>query len=269
MSQADAAFIGAMPEFYDRYIGPVLMAPYAADMAARLSLEAGDILEIAAGTGFVTRALLQQLPDQVKIVATDLNQPMLDRAAERITSDRITWQQADAQELPFEDSSFDAAVCQFGVMFFPDREGAYRETLRVIRPGGSSIFNAWDKLEHNWFAQAVMDGLAEHFPDDPPRFMARTPHGYHDVEQIASELSSAGFADVQIETVIQQRNAASHKDPAIGMCQGGPMRNEIEARDPDGLEAATEAAARKIAERFGTGAVQAPMQAHVVSARRP
>ena len=269
MSQGDADFVGAMPEFYDRFVGPALMEPYAADLAARLSLESGDVLEIAAGTGFVTRELLGRLPDQVKIVATDLNQPMLDRAAEIISSDRITWRKADAQALPFEDASFDAAVCQFGVMFFPDRDEAYREALRVLRPGGTYIFNAWDKIEFNGFSQAVTDGLAEHFPDDPPRFLARTPYGYNDIELIAKEVDRAGFVDVTVETVTERGHAASHKNPAIGLCQGGPMRAEIEALDPAGLDAATEAAARKIAERYGTGPVHAPLQAHVVTARRP
>lgn len=268
MHEADAVFAGAMPEMYDTYFGPTLFEPYAADLAARLSLSAGYLLEIAAGTGIVTRELVAKLPAEVKIMATDLNQPMLDRAAERLSSDRVTWKQADAQALPFEDGSFETAVCQFGVMFFPDRIGAYKETLRVLRPGGTYIFNTWDKIEYNGFAQAVTDGLAEHFPDDPPRFMARTPHGYHDIEQITADLSNAGFVDVQIETVTQLSYAATNRDPAIGFCQGGPIRAEIEVRDPGGLEPATEAAADKIAERFGTGPVQAPMQAHVVSARR-
>jgi hypothetical protein len=136
-------------------------------------------------------------------------------------------------------------VCQFGVMFFPDRTGASGEVFRVLRPGGDFVFNVWDKIELNGFAQTVSQAVAERFPADPPSFMVRTPHGYNDVEMIAAELAGAGFADVRIETVTEQSHAPSHRDPAIGFCQGAPLRAEIEARDPQGLQATTDAAARR------------------------
>ena len=178
MPKADTVFSGSIPALYDKYLGPLIFEPYAEDLAQRLSaLDAARVLEAAAGTGIVTRALLRALPGSVAIVATDLNQPMVDHAAAQVSSSRVTWQQADAQSLPFPDGAFDAVVCQFGVMFFPDKRQAYREARRVLKPGGRFIFNVWDKLECNEFAALVVAAAIDVFPNDPPLFLARTPHG--------------------------------------------------------------------------------------------
>jgi len=171
-------------------------------------------------------------------------------------------------KLPFDDASFDVVVCQFGVMFFPDRPAAMREARRVLRPGGTLVFNAWDRIEVNEFALAATDALALVFPADPPRFMARTPHGYHDKAIIASDVAQAGFATPDIDTVAARSRADSARIPAIAYCQGTPIRNEIESRDASKLAAATDAAEREIVRRFGAGAVDAGMRAHVVVAPR-
>jgi SAM-dependent methyltransferase len=194
---------------------------------------------------------------------------MLDRAAAREQSPgRISWRQADALTLPFDDQSFDVVACQFGAMFFPDKVLGYRQARRVLKPGGRFIFNVWDKISDNEFADVVTDTLATVFPQDPPRFMARTPHGYHDVAKLREELTMAGFAQVSIETRGELSKAPSPRDPAIAYCQGTPLRNEIEARDPTGLEAATQACAQALALRFGNGPVQGRIQAHVITAIR-
>jgi ubiquinone/menaquinone biosynthesis C-methylase UbiE len=269
MADSDKIFAGSIPALYDRYLGPLIFEPYAADLAERLSdLRDGQILETAAGTGVVTRALARRLPEGVRIVATDLNQPMLDHAATLLPSPRVIWRQADALALPFEAGSFDAVVCQFGVMFFPDRLKAYREALRVLKPGGRLLFNVWDRIEENEFALTVTRALEAVFPADPPLFLARTPHGHHDTDAIGRELSAAGFTQVQIVTLARRSRAATHRDPAIGFCQGTPLRNEIEGRDAGRLQEATEAAASAIAARFGTGPVDGKMQARVVVAGR-
>jgi len=269
MADSDKVFAGSIPALYERYLGPLIFAPYAADLAERLSdLRDGQILETAAGTGVVTRGLARRLPEGVRIVATDLNQPMLDHAATLLSSPRVSWRQADALALPFEASSFDAVVCQFGVMFFPDRLKAYREALRVLKPGGRLLLNVWDRIEENEFAFTVTRALDAVFPADPPLFLARTPHGHHDADVIGRELSAAGFSQVRIETLARRSRAATHRDPAIGFCQGTPLRNEIEARDAGRLQEATETAASAIAARFGTGPVDGKMQAHVVVAGR-
>ena len=161
---------------------------------------ASDVLEVAAGTGVVTRAMSSRLTPEVAITATDLNQPMIDYAAALGTDKPVTWRQGDALDLPFDDGEFDSVICQFGAMFFPDRVKAYREFYRVLRPDGALVFNVWDRIEDNEFADGVTNALAAFFPHDPPRFLARTPHGYHDTEIV--------FADLACR--VQRRRADRH-----------------------------------------------------------
>lgn len=270
MPELDSTFAGSIPAVYDRYLGPLIFEPYATDLAQRLAeLQQGDLLEIAAGTGVVTRTLARSLPKTVAIVATDLNQPMLDFAAGQFQESRpVVWRQANALSLPFSDESFDVVVCQFGVMFFPDRCAAYQEALRVLKPRGRFIFSTWDRLEYNEVPQAVVDGVATVFPQSPPQFVARTPHGYHDKDRIQNDVREAGFSKVEIETVQLRSRAPSHRDPAVGFCQGSPLRNEIEARDPNRVAEATDAAAVAVQERFGSGPIDGKIQAHVVTAKK-
>ncbi|HWE74597.1 MAG TPA: class I SAM-dependent methyltransferase [Stellaceae bacterium] len=268
MLEADKVFAGSVPENYDRYMVPLIFAAYAADIAQRAAaLSPGAVLEIAAGTGAVTRALAPKLSAGARYTATDLNQPMLDYALSRQPPDsRIAWRQADAMALPFEDAAFDLVCCQFGAMFFPDRAAAYREAKRVLKPGGHFLFSVWDRIEENVFADDVTNALARIFPTDPPRFLARTPHGYHDTALIRRDLEGAGFAQAAIETRAEESRAPSPRVPAVAYCQGTLLRNEIEAREPGKLEAATDYAARALAERHGSGAIAAKIQAHVILA---
>lgn len=267
MTTTDTIFAGSIPSLYDKYLGPLIFAPYADDLAKRLSsISAGRVLETAAGSGIVTRALRRSLPNSVSVVATDLNQPMLDYAAAQTLVSNVSWQKVDAQALPFPNRTFDAVVCQFGVMFFPDKQKAYREARRVLKAGGRFTFNAWDRIEENEFADVVTAAMSVVFPDDPPLFLARTPHGYHNKEVIIDDLRRAGFVDITVDTVTRRSVAPSCRDPAIGYCQGTPLRNEIEARDASRLREVTEAAARRISEQFGDGPVDGKIQAHVITA---
>ena len=263
----DKVFAGSIPKLYDTYLVPLIFEPYAADLIARLrSGRLSKVLEVAAGTGVVTRAMASGLPDGVSIVATDLNQAMLDHAATVGTKRAVEWRQADAMQLPFADEAFDAVVCQFGVMFFPDKPKAFAEARRVLKRGGVFLFNAWDRIEDNEFADTVTTALASVFPQDPPRFMARTPHGYHDRSAIERDLAAGGFSgSPRIDTVTARSKAASPRIPALAYCQGTPLRNEIEARDASRLGEATDVAAEAIARRFGPGAVDGKIQAHVVT----
>jgi ubiquinone/menaquinone biosynthesis C-methylase UbiE len=268
MAASDTQFAGSIPEMYDRLMVPLIFEPYARDLAQRVrALKPQSILEIAAGTGVVTRALAASLPATTRIVVTDLNQPMLDYAKANLTGDsRLTWQQADAQDLPFEASSFDAVVCQFGAMFFPDKVKAYGEARRVLKPGGRYVFNVWDKISENDFADEITKALASYFPDDPPRFMARTPHGYHEPQPIRDALVTAGFSNIFVETVDAVSRAASPLDVAVAYCQGTPWRNEIEARDASRLDDATKHAAAALQRRFGRGPIEGRIRAIVIAA---
>lgn len=269
MDAGDKLFSGAIPQLYDSLLVPLIFAPYAEDLARRVAAERPlTVLEVAAGTGALTRAMAARLAE-TSIVATDLNPSMLDVAAGLQAGDlRIRWQQADALDLPFADEAFDVVVCQFGVMFFPDKQKAHGEALRVLRRGGHYLFNVWDRLSRNDCPDAVMRGLAEAFPADPPLFMERTPHGYHDVGVIARDVAAVGFRDVEVETVEKRCHGNSAAEVAMAFCQGTPMRGEIEARAPPDLASATEAAARALERRFGPGPIEGRMSAHVVSAAR-
>ena len=268
MLETDKLFAGSIPENYDRYMVPLIFEPYAADIARRAaSLSPLSVLETAAGSGVVTRALAPGLPGGASYVVTDLNQPMLDYAASQQPPDtRITWRQADALALPFEDASFDLVCCQFGAMFFPDRVSGYREARRVLKPGGHFLFSVWDRIEENVFADDVTNALARIFPNDPPRFLARTPHGYHDTALIRRDLEDAGFSQVEIETRAEQSRAPSPRLPAVAYCQGTLLRNEIEAREQGKLQSATDYVAAALADRHGNGEVAAKIQAHIIMA---
>jgi SAM-dependent methyltransferase len=263
----DKVFSGSIARLYETYLVPLIFEPYAADLVNRLaSRSLTRVLEIAAGTGVVTRALASVLPEGVSIVATDLNQPMLDHATALGTKRPVEWRQADAMQLPFQDETFDAVVCQFAVMFFPERSKAFSEARRVLRSGGVFIFNVWDRIEENEFADVVTTALESLFPGDPPRFLARTPHGYYDHPTIARDIASGGFtASPQTSTVAARSRAASPRIPAVAYCQGTPLRNEIEARDASRLGEATDIAAEAIARRFGRGTVDGKIQAHIVT----
>jgi len=266
-SRTDTVFAGAIPRFYETYLAPLLFEPYAADLANRLaSRPLSRVLEVAAGTGVVTRALASVLPERVSIVATDLNQPMLDQASALGTKRPVEWRQADAMQLPFHDGTFDAVVCQFGVMFFPEKPKAFSEARRVLRPGGVFIFSVWDRIEDNEFADSVTAALASLFPKDPPLFLVRTPYAYYEHASIELDLVRGGFIlPPEIISLTARSHAQSPRDAAIAFCQGTPLRNEIESRDASRLEEATDTAAEVIARRFGRGSVDGRMQAHVVT----
>jgi ubiquinone/menaquinone biosynthesis C-methylase UbiE len=270
MVATDKLFVGSIPEIYDNLLVPLIFDPYASDLADRLvKLKPVHILETAAGTGALTRAVAARLPPSVEITATDLNQPMLDRAMSRTPDDiRISWEQADALALPYGDQSFDAVLCQFGVMFFPDRVQGYREARRVLRPGGHFLFTVWDRISENAFVNVINDTLAGVFRDNPTAFMTRTPHGYYDVEQISKELKAAGFTSVKTETVDHMAKGKTPLEVATAYCQGTPLRAEIEERGGAGLENVTRTVADALAKKFGTGPIEGAIRAHIISAAR-
>jgi SAM-dependent methyltransferase len=267
---SDKVFAGSVPRFYQEHMVPLIFEPYARDLAQRVAaLEPARVLEIAAGTGVVTRHLASMLPPGTDIVATDLNPGMIDMGRELGTSQPVQWRQADAMQLPFADAEFDVVVCQFGVMFFPDKAKAFAQARRVLEPGGALLFSVWDRIEENEIADLVTQALARVFPQDPPRFMARTPHGYFDPAAIERDLQAGGFsAPPRIETIAARSVAASPHAAAQAYCQGTVLRNEIEARDAARLDEATNACAAAIAQRWGNTRVDGKIQAHIVTALR-
>ncbi|MFV1999926.1 MAG: class I SAM-dependent methyltransferase [Acidimicrobiia bacterium] len=265
----DRAFAGAIPDVYDEYLVPMIFQMYADDLAGRVStIDPKSVLEVAAGSGVATRSIAAVLGDAARFVVSDLNPPMLERARSmQNDADHIEWRQADCLDLPFEDDSFDAVVCQFGAMFFPDRVRAYSEVMRVLHRGGVFIFSMWDRIEENDFAFEVTSALANLFPDDPPNFLPRTPHGHYREDEHRRELSTAGFTNVTVEAVDGISRASGPSFAAIAYCHGTPLRSEIEALDPAGVDVATAHAATAIAARFGVGEVEGRIRGFVITAR--
>lgn len=261
----DARWLDSMPEIYDRALVPAIFAPFAAHLAdLAAALHPQRVLELAAGTGALTAALLRVLPG-ADLTATDLNPAMTSWAAERI--DGVTWRQADAQRLDFPDAAFDLVLCQFGVMFFPAKPAAFAEAARVLRPGGMMLFAVWDSVGASPFAAALVDSVATVLPEDPPDFVARIPHGYADPEQIMTDLQAGGLAQVSIERVVLRGTAPSARSLAEGFCFGTPLRFALQERGS--LDELAEAVGQHMTARLGTGSVAGDLAAFVVSAHKP
>jgi SAM-dependent methyltransferase len=258
------SFSGSMPEFYDHYLVPSMFRPFALDMAARVSvLQPDRVLELAAGTGVVTRALAASLPSTVAITATDLNPAMLEQAKTHPGLERISWQEADALALPFEEKSFDCVVCQFGVMFFPNKQAGFREALRILKPGGRFLFNVWDDFEGTVFGE-VRRTVGRCLGHDPATFGAPM---YNDADLVRADLTAAGFGSVAVEKLSKPSDSSSAKEAAIANCHGGLIRAHIEKHAPDRLDEITGEAAAAIAARFGNGPM--PLNAILFTADRP
>ena len=268
MASIDVRFSGSVPANYEQYMVPLLFRPYAELLAARaVQFQPRSILETAAGTGVVTDMLARTLPD-AEIIATDLNQAMLDVAASRVRAPNVAFRQADALALPFDDASFDLVVCQFGVMFYPDKVQGNAEARRVLRDGGHYLLAIWDAIERNVLSDLANRTMHEIFPDDPPKFVERGPFSYHDPEWIERDLAAAGFADVQIDTIELTSRSPSARDGARGLCYGSPMGVELEEYGPGALDRVFEEFSRSALRYEGPDGFEAPMAAHIVTATR-
>ena len=268
MASVDVRFSGSVPANYERYMVPLLFRPYAEVLATRAKMvRPRRILETAAGTGVVTAALIEALPN-AEIVATDLNQAMLDVAATRVNSANVSFRQADALDLPFGDSEFDLVVCQFGVMFYPDKVRGGLEARRVLRNGGRYLVAIWDRIERNVISDMANQGMRKIFPDNPPQFMTRGPFSYHDRSAIESDLREAGFASVEIDTIEATSRSPSADEGARGLVYGSPMGVELEEYGEGALERVFEDL-RESARRYeGPNGFEAPMSAHIVTATK-
>jgi ubiquinone/menaquinone biosynthesis C-methylase UbiE len=268
MASVDVRFSGSVPANYEQYMVPLLFRPYAQQLAERAArFRPGSVLETAAGTGVVTRALVDALPD-AKIVATDLNQAMLDVAATRVSSPSVEFREADALELPFDDGSFDMVVCQFGIMFYPDKVRGNAEAHRVLRGGGRYLLAIWDRIERNGLSNLAHETLLRQFPDNPPMFMKRGPFSYHDPSWIERDLRAAGFGSVDIETVELNSRSPSAADAARGLTYGSPMGVELEEYGAGAIDRVFAEFSRAALKFEGPDGFEAPMSAHIVTAAK-
>lgn len=271
MADPNAAFVGDIPRNYDRYLGPVLFYGYADDLASRLPVKPGmRVLEVACGTGILTRRLLDRMGGRGVLVATDLNEAMIAHGRQHVGAGpaRVEWQTADATKLSFPDASFDAVVCQFGLMFFPDKASGIQEAFRVLKPGGHYLFNVWDAMERNPIARITHETVASLFPADPPTFY-RVPFSLHDPEPTLAHLEQAGFVGMEWTHLEQTGRSPSAADAATGLIEGNPILGAIMERRPGALPEIKRAVAARIAAELGDHPVRCPLRALVFSARRP
>ncbi|MDH3942573.1 MAG: class I SAM-dependent methyltransferase [Anaerolineae bacterium] len=269
MTNTNSAFVGSIPEHYDKYLGPLIFEEYSIDLASRLNIpEGGSLLEIAAGTGLATRHMRTALPDDINIIVTDLNEDMLEIAQRKFPSqNNMEFKPVDAESQPFEDSAFDAVACQFGIMFFPNKQKCVNEAFRVLKPGGEFLFSVWDSYEHNTLIKLVNDTLVEMFPENPPPFLD-VPLGYYNIDEIKRILEMAGFGDIEIDVLPRTINSKSAANVPLGFIMGNPLSLQIPALGGD-IDEVMEKVTKEIEKHFGPVPIQAPMQAIVFKAHKP
>ena len=259
---SNVAFAGSVPANYEKYLGPFLFEPYALDLVKRLPKGSlNNVLETACGTGRVTRHLVDALAANGKIVATDLNADMLSVAREKVTDSRINCQVADAQDLPFDDNSFDAVVCQYGVMFFPEKPKAFSEAYRVLKTGGSFIFNCWDNLDKNPATDIINKVLKEEFGTDAPTFLEQAPYSFFDQAEIRRLMQEAAFKDVKLEVLKINSRYNAPEVVINGFLDGTPLSAYLADKDPGKKSAVRKKSREQLVDRFGEIADKVNIQA--------
>ena len=269
MSVTHTQFVGSIPEKYDDGLGPLFFHFYAEDLANRIVVENGArVLETACGTGISTEHFWRVLPDDVEILATDLNEPMLEYArAKRGKLDRVKFEQASAQELPYDDAAFDVVVCQFGLMFFPDKLKAFIEAARVLKPGGQLLFSVWDSFDWNPIARLAFENITRFFDENPPTFL-KLPFSCHEIDPIKALLHEAGFSDIEINVIRTMSEPPSAAQLAEGLVAGKPGILEIQERATATVDSVIDAVAKAVIDEFGDNPVRTPLQAITFSTFR-
>jgi len=259
---------GSIPENYDRYLGPLLFDPFAQDLVTRIAgKNYKNVLELACGTGRVTRHLRNALPGNAKLVATDVQADMIAMAALKVPIENIEWRTENAQQLTFEDATFDLVICQFGLMFMPDRTKALSEIHRVLMPGGRFIFNTWDKIENNGAIYIGNQIICSYFPENPPTYY-RLPFLLDQPDLLQTNLLATGFKNIKVSVVEKEGVSPSAKESAIGMVEGNPIYNHIMQKDPTLVHVIRNAVEQKIAEAYGDSPLKTPLRAWVFEAQK-
>jgi ubiquinone/menaquinone biosynthesis C-methylase UbiE len=263
------AFAGSVPANYDQYLGPVLFEPYAIDLVSRINKASyKNVLELACGTGRVTKHLVSSLPAQGSLIATDLNKDMLNVAKNIIPGTHVKWMVVDAQELPFDENTFDHIICQFGVMFFPDKKKGFDEAYRVLQTNGRFLFNVWDSLEMNPRSAIIKQIMQEIMGDEAPDFLSKGPYSYYDKDIIEASLESAGFKNIKLEVVQKTAYYAFAEDLIKGFVDGSPLSAYLVQQSPSLQQKIKDRLKQVIVAEFGETRIISPMQAIVCSASK-
>ncbi|NOJ42606.1 class I SAM-dependent methyltransferase [Bradyrhizobium australiense] len=269
MSNTSAGFVGDIPQHYDQGLGPIIFVDFAADIAQRVAANRpARVLETAAGTGIVTRKLRDALPADAQLTATDLNPPMLDLARAKFRlGEQVTFQPADAVALPFADRSFDAVVCQFGIMFYPDRPKSFSEAYRVLAPGGRYVFSVWDSHRYNSFGRLAHEVVGSFFPADPPQFY-NVPFSCHQIDPIKELLIAAGFEDLGIAVLRLEKVIPDTASFARALVYGNPLIDQIRARGGVDPEPIVDTILKGLRGEFGSDPAHVLLQVIVFSATK-
>lgn len=263
--QATISFTGSIASNYDRYLGPLFFEDFAIDVCSRVNPSAQRALELCCGTGRVSNHLRKVLGPTAELIASDISEDMIAIAREKLKGENIDWRIIDAQQIPFEDNSFDLVVCCFGYMLVPDRQMAFSEAVRVLRPGGTLLMSTWDKLENNHASNVFRKIVKEYFGESLPEIY-KLPFSMHDPESIKEQLLTAGFSKVLIDSVEKVSPGVSAKEVAYGLVHGGSLYNEIIKKNPSWVKEISDAVERELTVKYGSAPMLAPMSALICQA---
>lgn len=261
---------GNAAETYERALTPAVFAAWAPLVVALGDPRSGErVLDVACGTGVVTRLVARQVGRTGKVVGLDLNPGMLAVAAataasEPPTSASITWQEASATRMPFPDGAFDVAYCQLGLQFFPDRPAALREMHRALVSGGRLGLMVWRGIEHSPGFDILAAALARHVS---PEAM-RAPFGLAEAEELRGLMAAAGFRDITIRPV-----AGTVRFPSVARfvqdyVAGSPLAGHVAKVSDEARAALVGEVGGALRSHLAGGALAFPIEAHLASARK-
>lgn len=260
-------FNGSVPEVYETVLGNFIFEPFAVDIVNRISNKnAFNVLELAAGTGRVTKHLIHAFSPNAKIVASDISLPMMEKAKLVVSSQNLTWQQVDIADIPFSEGSFDVIVCQFGVMFLQDKLRAFSEIRRVLKLGGQLLFSTWACIEENPIWKISNQVATKFFGPAPAAIQKSGPFSICNAVDAEAQLHDAGFIHTKVEKQRITSSISSASLAAKGFIHGLPLKDIIIKQNPEILSQIQEEMENSFADHFGNNPLTASFTAFVFEA---
>jgi ubiquinone/menaquinone biosynthesis C-methylase UbiE len=264
---------GNAAETYEHSLVPAVFASWAPLVVALADPQPGDsVLDIACGTGVVTRLAAQQVGRTGKVIGLDLNPGMLAFAASLMPSDPptsapITWLEASATNMPLPDAAYDIAYCQLGLQFFPDRSAAMREMHRVLVSGGRLGLMVWQGIQHTPGFGALAAALARHINSEAAAIM-RAPFALAEAEQLHALISAGGFRDITIQSV-----AGAVRFPSVARfvqdyVRGSPLSGHVAKVSHESREGLVRDVTNALTSYAAGDGLTFPIKAHLASAKK-